>query len=156
MQKTTILFIFALLFNFGANATEIAAVVRDFDYPNIFHYKSHLIGKPKSNKFSFDHETFLKDQHPEVFIIVLKSEKHEIGNNISVEMKFKYKNSMEPQRRKINFKLESRTQRLRVKFDQDNVAKNGRVEFYKIKVSRNGEVISTYNGNGIPFPLARV
>jgi len=152
MKQFLALFLFLALSLGTVHGVEITQVVRDLHYPDIFNYKTHLIGKAKANKFVF----FKKDEEknrPEYFLVRLKCPPVKRGQKVSVVFAYKAEKSAERFEKKETILLKNKFHNVIFPFPRSEVQEHGQVEFWEVQVKIGDEVIDQSSTAGLHFPL---
>ncbi len=147
MWKRQVLFLlgWALLGNFSLPAAEIGSVVRDYEYPDIFTYKTHLIGKSNVNQFTFEEES---DLLPEYFRVFVKASKAELGQTVEVVFHYKQHQSGDFKERREQLTLSKRTQKVTFLFTKQEIAVEGQVEQWAVRLLKEGAILAEQKSSG--------
>ncbi len=131
-----------LFLSTSLSAAEIGTVLRDFEYQNIFMHKTHLIGKPKANVFTFEEDV---DTKPEYFRVIVKASKEELGQTIEVVFRYKPHHSSNFKERREKLLLSRRTESVKFSFKDPT---EGQIEQWTALILKEDQIVAEQNSSG--------
>jgi hypothetical protein len=130
----------ALFLSFSLSAVEVKTVVRDFEYQNIFAYKTHLMGKAKANIFPFEGDV---EKKPEYFRVTIKTPEEELGQTVAVIFQYKQQGMNDLKERREKLSLSRKTMSVKFLFPPED-----EVEQWAVFLVKEGKIVAEKKSHG--------